>query len=388
MKRLKIVADAHAWGAERAFSELPGVRTELRLIEAPAISRETVRDADVLIVRSSTRVDRGLLENTRVRFVATATVGFDHLDTRWLEDQGIAWAHAAGSSTGSVLEYLTAALLELIAEGRVEPGRSRIGIIGVGRIGRRMSRLCRLLGISTIWYDPPREMRLPDPRLRDWRTLLEQADVLSLHVPLTRTGPHPTRHLLDARALEAFRGKGVINTARGACIRNRDLKGWLDADAGRWAVIDCWEHEPDFDPELAAHDQVVLATPHIAGHSLDGKARNTWYVHRALCRWLGVRPVWHPAATLPEPPRIPPVGAGTNPLENLRNAARKLYDIRRDDAEMRRWCTLPEASRAEAFREYRRHYPARRAWSCCPVPMPGADDATRKLARAIGICLV
>ncbi len=386
-KPLRIVADAHALGAAQAFSRIPGHEVELRLLEASEITPETLRDADALITRSSLRVNAGLLAGSRVRFVATATIGHDHLDTRWLEAQGIAWADAAGSSTGAVIEYMLALLLELRAQGRIALPGLRLGIIGAGRIGGTLARIARALGVHVLLNDPPRARKEGDAGFLPLDALLEQADAISLHTPLTREGADATFHLLDATRLARFRGLGVINAARGGCADNRALAAWLDDDARRWAAVDCWEREPAPDPALVRHPGVAIATPHIAGHSWDGKAANTLFAYRALCRWLGVPAEWTPDELLP-PPAPVAIEAASDPWETLRRAARAMYSLQRDDKAMREWAAQPGPEVARRFREYRRHYPPRRSWSRTPLRIEGANETALRLARACGFRLI
>ncbi|MDX8402073.1 MAG: 4-phosphoerythronate dehydrogenase [Mariprofundaceae bacterium] len=384
MKPLRIVADAHAWGAADAFSRIPGHDVTLRLLEATEITSAAVRDADALIVRSSLRVDADLLAGSRVRFVATATIGHDHLDTRWLEAQGIAWANAAGSSTDAVVEYMLTALLELHAQGRIRLPDVRIGIIGAGRIGGALARILRRLGMTPLICDPPRARREGQVGFLPLTRLLTDAEVLTLHTPLTHEGRDATFHLLDEARLSAFQGAGVINAARGGCVDNAALEAWLDGDARRWAVLDCWENEPAPRETLIRHPGLAIGTPHIAGHSLDGKARNTLFAYQALCRWLGVEPEWRPDPLLPPPPEYV-IEPSPDPWLTLHRVARTLYPIRRDHEAVRSWAVLDATERAARFSAFRRHYPTRRSWQKARILLPGAVEPTIGLARAIGI---
>ncbi len=385
---LTIVADAHILGAASAFTHIPGYRVSLRLLEAPEITPDAVRDADVLITRSSTRVDASLLEGSRVRFAATATIGDDHYDKAWLAANGIEFANAAGSSTGSVVEYMITLLLELHQQNLIRIPDTCIGVIGAGRIGSRVARVCEQMGMRVLINDPPRARREGQAGFSELDELLARADILTLHTPLTRSGPDATHHLLNAARLNAFHGFGVLNAARGACLDNAALLDWLNADNRRFAALDCWEHEPAPDAALLAHERVAVATPHIAGHSLDGKAANTWFAYRALCRWLKVEPVWRPESSLPPPPSPITVACAQDLWRDLHTAATALYDIRRDDAAMRRWQSLDVPARSAAFTRYRRHYPERRAWDKAPLRLDGATAETRDLAHALGMNLV
>jgi len=384
---LKIVADAHIWGAQSAFGSLPGFDVDLQLLESHQITHEVVDDADVLLTRSSTRVDAGLLEETAVRFAGTATIGDDHYDKAWLERAGIVWANAAGSSTGSVIEYMVSALLELHAGGYVHLPDLTLGVIGVGRIGSALSERASAMGIHLLLNDPPRARREENGDLDPLDLLLQQADVLTLHTPLIREGVDRTYHLLDRETLSRFRGRGVINAARGSCVDNAALADWLDADPERFAVIDCWENEPALSRRLLVHDQVVIATPHIAGHSLDGKAANTEFVYDALCRFLGLEPQWRAASELPPVDQVNDVVTGENLWSDLYRMVAIRYSIKRDDQEMRGWFELSDQGRADAFGDYRRHYPVRRKWQLLPLHL-NSDPVTPELmalAVATGI---
>ncbi len=388
-KALHIVADAHIWGVESAFSTLPGFDVSLHVLEHRDIGREALKDADVLLTRSSNQVNAELLEGTPVRFAATATIGDDHYDKAYLERHGIAFANAAGSSAGSVIEYMLAALFDLNGRGLISLPGTRLGIIGAGRIGGGLAKAARKLGMEVLLNDPPRADAEGKDGFLDLADLLDRADIVSLHTPLAQDGPYPTYHLIGREQLDRFAGHGLINAGRGAVVDNEALADWLDADDGRFAVLDCWEHEPGISCRLLGHPRVALATPHIAGHSLDGKAANTQLVHDALCRFLGLAPAWnmHDHLSPPEPPLIH-IRGGDDAPACVRQAIRALYDIRADDGRLRQLLALPAAARSEAFVRLRRHYPARRAWHVSAVHFDPSSRAIRQLASAIGLRVV
>ena len=386
--KLCIVADAHIYAAGDAFSHIPGYRTELHILEYGEITRQALQHADVLITRSSTRVNAGLLTGTPVRFAATATIGDDHYDKDYLAAQGIAFANAAGSSTNSVIEYMLTVLLELHVRGIIPLPQITLGIIGAGRIGGRLQHICQSLGIRVLVNDPPRARTETDGNFYALDELLARCDVLALHTPLNRTGRDATIHLLNKNTLRRFRGHVVINAARGACIDNQALFDWLSCNPRHHAVIDCWEHEPQPDPALIAHPRMLLATPHIAGHSLDGKAANTWYVYRALCRWLGTATQWDVRDSLPAATEIGDIPCTDDAWHNLHQAATALYPIVRDHAFMQSLATQPGTQLAAAFSHYRRHYPVRRAWSQQGIHFTQPDERTLMLARTIGMKIV
>ncbi|MDQ6987966.1 MAG: 4-phosphoerythronate dehydrogenase [Mariprofundaceae bacterium] len=390
-KYLNIVADAHIWGVESAFSMLPGYDVQLHILEAANICNAALKNADVLITRSSTKVDGALLGGTPVRFAATATIGDDHYDKTYLAEHNIAFANAAGSSTGSVIEYMLTVLLTLHAKKLIYLPQTRLGIIGVGRIGGGLADICTKLNINTLRNDPPRARNEDANSFSSLDELLENADVLSLHTPLNRSGKDCTVHLLNAATLSHFKGRGIINTGRGACLDNSALLDWLNADNARFAVLDCWENEPGISTTLLAHPQVTIATPHIAGHSLDGKAANSQFAYHALCRWLAIEPLWNMQQALPPDDAPVNINCSVDTWTNLHAAATALYPVLRDDAALRSAGTTAN-SVAQSFANYRRHYPIRRAWSHAPIRLLDASskaaNETKRLAHAIGLQLI
>ncbi len=380
MKSLRIVADRHIWHVDDAFSHLPDYRITLDVMEADEIQASTVRDADVLLVRSSTRVNASLLAGSAVRFVATATVGDDHIDLPYLQQQGIVFASAAGSSTGSVIEYMMTALLQLHTMGHLSLIKHQLGVIGAGRIGSRLVEVCQGLGVGVLQNDPPRAIKeLNNPLLMSLDSLLEQADVLTLHTPLIRSGKHNTHHLINTNTLSKFRGFGIINAARGACVDNDALLNWLNQDQQHWAVLDCWEREPSPDKALLQHPNIVIGTPHIAGHSLDGKANNTQYIYLALCDFLQCLPQWHMSDDLPNARVALPLPTFSNIWDVLHHATNHDYPIMNDHQSI---CQQTNALPANVFQYYRRHYPIRRAWSFCD--WLGNDKRVKALFKTLG----
>jgi len=386
---LRIVADAHIWGVEAAFSSLPGFDVQLRTLEARDINRAALSHADVLITRSGTRVNQALIGGSPLRFAATATIGDDHYDKNYLNQQGVAWANAAGSSTDSVIEYMLTVLLELHARQCLDLRTARLGIIGAGRIGGGLADICTAMGIPCLLNDPPRARAEGADGFIKLQDMLQEADILSLHTPLNKEGEDCSVHLLDAEKLSTFKGTGIINAGRGACLDNAALLQWLDMDSKRFAVLDCWEEEPAASPALLAHPQLIIGTPHIAGHSLDGKAANTLYAYRALCQWLGIEPDWHPEDSLPAPSLPLNIPCEEDVWSNLHRAATALYPIMQDDAALRGSGAEKEPDEGGArFTAYRRHYPVRRGWHRCPLHFLRPNPITLRLAQAMRIKIV
>lgn len=250
-----------------------------------AIGRDDVRDADALIVRTRTRCDRSLLEGTRVRFVATATIGYDHIDTDYLQEAGIAWTNCPGCNASSVAQYVESALLLLRDVGHIDFSRSTIGVVGVGHVGSLVCARAAALGLSVLRCDPPRQ-RAEGGYFVSLARLQRDADIISFHTPLTLGGQDATFHMAG-EAFFAGLSKPVvlINTARGEVVDTDALLRAMDAGKVSQAVIDTWENEPNISPELL--QRAFLATPHIAGYSADGKANATRMALEALARFFG-----------------------------------------------------------------------------------------------------
>jgi len=388
MNCLTIVADRHIWEVKSAFGALPDWQVNLITLERGEINAEAVRDADILLVRSGVTVDANLLADSSIRFVATATVGDDHLDKAYLDEHGIAFATAAGSSTRSVVEYILAALFHLHRHSHLHLPDACLGVVGAGRIGSSVELAAQALGMQVLTNDPPRS-RQGDQGLKELPELLQQADILTLHTPLTHTGADATYHLLDDEQLNAFTGCGIINAARGGVLHDAALLRWLNDDVSRFAVLDCWEHEPAISRPLLAHPRVILATPHIAGHSVDGKAANTQFVYDALCRFLDIAPAWNMRRHLPADASEPlPIQAAASSIDALTDAGLSLYAIGEDDRRLRSCLEDRDNALAASFVEQRRHYPARRQWDTTPVRFDNPDPSLAQAATAIGLRIV
>jgi erythronate-4-phosphate dehydrogenase len=380
MTSLQILADENIPCVEDAFGNLGTIERCAGRAMGPA----EVADADVLLVRSVTPVGPALLEGSAVRFVGSATIGTDHVDQDYLAEQGIAFAHAPGSNAASVADYVVAALLA-VARQREEVLRGRtVGVVGCGNVGSRVARRLSGLGLSVLRNDPPlAEEAEAAGRAHDFLPLeavLAEADVVTLHVPLTTDGPHPTRLLIDAAALSRMQEEAwLVNTSRGPVV---DGDALLDArEAGRVgaAVLDVWKGEPI--PTLALVRAVDVATPHIAGYAYDGKVRGTVMLYEALCESLDVEAAWDPSTVLqpddpdalhghPPDPRLP----RTVWLHHL---ARQAYDLAADDARMRRLLDLTPDDRDQYFSHLRASYPSRREMQQHAIRRAGIPDAYR-----------
>lgn len=364
---MKVLIDENIPGAASVFGRLG----EVRMLPGRAITRTVLHDIDALLIRSVTRVDRALLAGTPVRFVASATAGIDHVDTPALAELGIAFAHAPGSNADSVVDYVLAVLALAFPGPAGLRGRS-VGIVGCGQVGGRLLRRLRALGIRCLVHDPLLGDAAP-PEEASFADVLA-ADVVSLHVPLTREGVHATHHLIGTRELHALReGALLINAARGAVVDNEALRDVLLARPRLRAALDVWEGEPLPDRSLQAH--VLIGTPHIAGYAWDGKLRGARQVFEALAAFVGVVIDADVAAGLEASP-AGDLHAGC--CGCWQDGVLACYDPRRDDARLRA-ATLDEehAVRAAAFDRLRRDYPQRREFSAWRIGAAVSSDSVR-----------
>ena len=308
-----------------------------------AFTPELVKDADALVIRTRTRCDRSLLEGSRVRFIATATIGFDHIDTEYCREAGIAWANAPGCNAPSVAQYLHSALL-LLQMKRDKPLRGlTMGIVGVGHVGSLVAEVAGDLGMKVLLNDPPREEQEGPGRYAPLHRLAEECDLISFHVPLVREGNHRTFHLADETFFRSLCRRPVfINTSRGEVADTPALLQALESGQISDAIIDVWENEPDIDRTLL--QKAFIGTPHIAGYSADGKANATRMALTALCRFFGLKPDFH----IVPPKPLNPVITASNETE----AYLQMYDPRRDSDALK--------ANPELFEQLRGDYPLRR----------------------------
>jgi erythronate-4-phosphate dehydrogenase len=392
---VRIVADRNIPYVAEAFAAFG----EVVVLPAAAIQRGSVRDADVLLIRSTVRADAALLDGSRVRFVGTATIGFDHVDVAYLAARGIAWSAAPGSNADSVRQWWAQALLTECARRGVDPSSLTIGIVGVGAVGSRIERFCRALGPAPLLCDPPRARRESTASFVDLDHLLSSCDVVTLHVPLDRTSADATFHLIDAGRLALLRrGAWLINTSRGEVVDTPALERALTS-ARLAALLDVYEHEPTPAPSLVA--ACALATPHIAGHSLDGKAAATPHLRAALAGLMSEYSLTNPrgslgaaglvseySLTLPEPEvrRVAVETGGKSDTEVVLEVMRRLWRIEDDDAAMREM--VRERDAAGAFRGYRERYAVRREPKVLSVELVPRRASAERWLCALDVTLV
>jgi erythronate-4-phosphate dehydrogenase len=372
---MKIVADQQIPHAAQAFSEF----AEVTLCNGREITAEKIHDADVLLLRSVTAVNADLLEDSEVKFVATATSGLDHIDLGYLEKNNIGFAHAKGSNARSVAEYVLSSLFVLADQHDFKFKDKTVGIIGCGEAGSRVIELLEILGVKTIINDPPLKDALENngqennsgasEKYCDLQELLS-ADIITLHVPLTSDGPYPTQNLLDAQFLSQLNDDVILlNTARGGVINEAALKNHLASHENTKVVLDVWEDEPDIDLELLT--QIDIATPHIAGYSADGKIHATEIIFESLCEFFKLDYKWNPIFELSAANSLElPVGSELDDQDAIQMAILASYDVRSDSASLRQ---LPEVNieqRGQYFDELRKNYPVRREFPATVFRLP------------------
>lgn len=280
---MKVIVDHKIPYIKEAISE---IADEVVFLPGDAFTKEEVKDADALIVRTRTRCTRELLEGTKVKFIATATIGYDHIDTDYCREAGIVWTNCPGCNAGSVEQYIHAVLLLLKEKKGLDLQKAVLGIVGVGHVGSRVKRMAEALGMKVLLNDPPRADR-GEEGFVDLQTIIRECDVITFHTPLNREGKYASYHLVNEDLLFSLEHTPfIINASRGEVVDTASLLAALAAGKVKDAVIDTWEYEPNISKELM--EVAYLATPHIAGYSADGKANATRMSLEALCKYFGI----------------------------------------------------------------------------------------------------
>jgi erythronate-4-phosphate dehydrogenase len=345
---------------------------------------EVVRDADAVITRTRTKCDAALLAGSSVKVIATATIGYDHIDTAWCESNGILWRNAPGCNSWSVKQYIAAVLCTLARCHGLNLAELTLGVVGVGHVGSKVAEVASLLGMKVLLCDPPRARALPSLPAATGNpfvsldTICRESDIITLHVPLTREGEDATWHLFDAQRIASLRlDQFLLNSSRGPVVDNAALKAALQAKRLRGAVLDVWEGEPEPDRELMG--LLDIATPHIAGYSADGKANGTTASVHTVASVLGLPLAdWAPAG-IPAPAQ--PLdftldARGKSHQEVLSEAILYTYDILADDRALR--------ANPDRFEQLRGDYPVRREPTAFTLQLQGGTPELAETLAAIG----
>ncbi len=365
-RNVKILVDENMPYARELFSRLG----EVKPVPGRPIPEGELADAQALMVRSVTKVNASLLSGTAVKFVGTATAGTDHVDQAWLGEAGIGFSAAPGCNAIAVVEYVFSALLMLAERDGFALKDRTVGIVGVGNVGSRLQARLEAWGVRTLLCDPPRADRGDAGDFRPLEALVREADILTFHTPLFKEGPYKTLHLVDDALISALKpGAILINACRGRVVDNAALLTRLEAGQDLSVVLDVWEPEPDLNVELLK--RVDIGTPHIAGYTLEGKARGTTQVFEAFSAFIGHRQQVALDTLLPAPEfgRITLHGPLDQPT--LKRLAHLVYDVRRDDAPLRKVAGIPGE-----FDKLRKNYLERREWSSLYIQCDDAEAAS------------
>jgi erythronate-4-phosphate dehydrogenase len=379
---MKIVADQNIPFVKECFSHMGQVVT----VGGRQVTPDLVRDADILLVRSITKVGPDLLEGSTVRFVATATIGFEHVDRDYLDSRRIGFASAPGSNANSVAEYITAALLVLARKKQWTLEGKSIGIVGVGNVGSRVEKKCRALGMKVVLNDPPLQRQTGDARYRPLEEVLG-CDFVTLHTPLNKQGPDATFHLADKAFFDRLKSEAVfMNTSRGKVHDETALRQAMEAGRLGAVVLDVWETEPAVNPWLLKN--VDISTPHIAGYSYDGKIAGLLMIYQAACRHFGLA-VSHTIQDFLPPPDVAEITLSQDDLKRtdeqiLHDLVQRIYVLNRDDFNTREILLQPEGEQGAFFDSLRKNYPVRREFQNTVVELPQTRPALAQKIAGIG----
>ncbi len=377
MSKIRIIADEKIPFLKGALDDA----SDIRYLPGNEIRPEDVKEADALLVRTRTRCDETLLKGSKVRFIATATIGHDHIDTAWCEGHGIQWTNAPGCNSDSVNQYLRSSLLYLMESHGLKPKDLCLGVIGAGNVGSKVAESAKTLGFRVLVNDPPRAEAEGGQGFTDLDTLLKESDILSLHVPLTNAGKHPTLGMVDAAFFNKMKeGAVFINTSRGETVVEKELKKALKEKKLKSAILDVWNGEPAIDKELLGLCEI--GTPHIAGYSTDGKANGTLMSVRAHSAFFGLgMDSWVPDE-LPQPENayLAVDCQGLEETEIIARVHRMSYDIMEDDRMLRE-----DPGRFEMLRGNYRIRREEKAFSLKLInnPWPGLTTKLEKMGFSV-----
>ncbi|HEY4786754.1 MAG TPA: 4-phosphoerythronate dehydrogenase PdxB [Bacteroidales bacterium] len=341
------------------------------------IAREHLMDADALITRTRTKCNEKLLSGTKVKFIATATIGFDHIDTDWCEKNGIFWTNAAGCNSGSVYQYIASVLVALSKKQGFNFADRSLGIIGVGNVGRKIVKLGEWLGMRVLLNDSPRQRKEGPCSYISLDGIIRECDIITCHVPLNMEGTDKTYHMIDEKILRKLHPETIlINSSRGEVVDNQALKSILKEKKIAGAVLDVWENEPNIDKELV--DLLDIVSPHIAGYSADGKANGTSMSVQALSKFfkLPLTRWFAEDIPIPENNRLTIDCKGKSVQEVLSEAIMFTYKVEEDDARLR--------SSLETFEKQRGNYPLRREFHAYEIILQNPHSDIQKRLNGLG----
>jgi erythronate-4-phosphate dehydrogenase len=370
---MKIIADDKIPFLRGALEQV----AEVVYMPGKEITPEIAKDADALITRTRTKCNKSLLKDSSIKIIASATIGYDHIDTAYCEAQGIEWTNAPGCNSSSVAQYITCALLNLAVKHNLSLKDKTLGIVGVGNVGSKVAKVGEALGMRVLLNDPPRAREEGQGAFCDLEKIKDEADFITMHVPLNPEGKDKTFHLADETFFNSLEKKPFfINSSRGEVADTESLKTALKNNLISGLVIDVWEKEPDIDLELLS--LADIATPHIAGYSADGKANGTSMSVNAVSKFLGLGLEEWRAEGVPVPENTNIVLSDEGLLEKtLSNAVSVSYDIMSDDARLR--------NSPETFEKQRGDYPLRREFPVFSLSEGAGSKEATGILQKLGV---
>lgn len=369
---MKIIIDDKIPYIRGAFEEV----AEVVYLPGSKTTPEVAKDADAIVTRTRTICNEKLLAGSSVKFIATATIGYDHIDTDYCDAAGIKWTNAPGCNSKSVEQYIASTLMVLAERKNLQLNGLCIGVVGVGNVGSKVAHVCSLLGMTVLLNDPPRERAEGPTSFVGLKQVMDEADIITLHVPLNMKGEDATFHLGNETFFSGVRKRPiVINSCRGEVVDTLAVKAALKSGQISGFVCDCWENEPDIDLELLALTE--LATPHIAGYSKDGKATGTQMSVKAISQFFGLGlENWQPSGVeQPTNPLFELDGTGLSKQEIIAKAILHTYDIRNDDQDFRK--------NTAQFEQLRGDYPTRREFPAFTIIPKNVEENPLEVLRKL-----
>lgn len=370
---MKIIIDDKIPYIQGAFENV----AEVVYLPGSKTTAEIAKNADAIVTRTRTICNEKLLAGSSVKFIATATIGFDHIDTDYCEANGIRWTNAPGCNSKSVEQYIASTLMVLAEKNGWNLSEKCIGVVGVGNVGSKVARVAEIFGMKVLLNDPPRERAEGSDKFVSIENVMNEADIITLHVPLNMKGEDATFHLGNESFLSSLKNKPVlINSCRGEVIETEAVKSALKNGIISAFVCDCWENEPDLDLELLALTEI--ATPHIAGYSKDGKATGTLMSVQAISEFFGLGlEKWKPTGVeAPKEPEFEIDGSGLTEQQIISKAILHTYDIRNDDKTFR--------NNVDMFEQLRGDYPTRREFPAFTIKVKNVETKAIEKLKQLG----
>lgn len=373
--RIKIIADDK-------IPFLKGVLepfAEVSYLSPQEITSDTVQYADALFIRTRTKCNADLLENSNVKFIATATIGYDHIDGNYCDSKDIKWISAPGCNSSSVQQYITSALVTIADRKKIKLAEQTIGIVGVGNVGSKVEKVAKAFGMNILLCDPPRQRTESGNQFVPLDELVKKSDIITFHVPLNRNGVDKTFHIADEHFFKSFsESKIVFNSSRGEVIETNALKNAVKNGSVSGLLLDVWENEPNIDPEIL--ELADLATPHIAGYSADGKANGTAICVNGLSEYfnLPLEENWYPKK-MPNPQESTIIEfdcVGLNEQDIINKVILHTYNIEQDDKRLR--------ASVSTFEKQRGDYPVRREFNSFSLNLSNCADSILEILYQIG----